>query len=92
MPPPNPPLRHERRHYPPERSFALRLRAIGTADAVELAGQLEHVMSGRCTDFAGERQLLDALIGLLRPLQAAPVVPVPSSTTALHQALKGSLR
>jgi hypothetical protein len=92
MSPPNPPLRPERRHYPPERSFALRFRATGPADAGELAGQLEHVMSGRCTDFTGERQLLEALIGALRPLPAAPVAPVPAPTTALHQAPKGSLR
>jgi hypothetical protein len=96
MSPPNPPLRPERRHYPPERSFALRFRAAVTADAGELAGQLEHVMSGRCTDFTGERQLLEALIEALRSLQAAPAVPVPSSvrsaTTTLHQAQEGPRR
>jgi hypothetical protein len=92
MSPPNPPLRPERRHYPPERSFALRFRATGMAEAGELAGQLEHVMSGRCTDFAGEGQLLQALIATLRSLPAAPVAPVPSPTTNLHQAPKGSLR
>lgn len=51
-------MSHDAPAFDPERSFALRLR--GPA-AQPLAGRLEHVMSGRCADFADAAQLVAAL-------------------------------
>jgi hypothetical protein len=69
------PPRAERRRYPPERSFALRLRANHTAPLGQLAGQLEHVMSGHCTDFADAAQLVEALNRWMSDAAAAGVPP-----------------
>ena len=66
MPQPTPPPNGA---FDPTQTFALRLRggASGGTLLQPLAGRLEHVMSGRCADFADAAQLIVALERLAAP-------------------------
>lgn len=53
-------LRVESR-YPNSRRYVLKMRGDQAAESTQLAGRLEHMVSGRQTDFATGRELLDLL-------------------------------
>ncbi len=47
--------------FPAIARFALQLQATDAAQPTRIAGRIEHVLSGRCRDFADVAGLLDCL-------------------------------